>query len=133
MHPERVVIVRVSVVVAAVVAIIIVAATVVVAAAVGTIGSLLLGHLFSNVQIIIISSDGRPRAPTMIVGADIIPVVLRLGQHLLVILALHASDARRPPNGSKDVLLFDGVARCDSSGRDTTSATDAGGPPDLHR
>jgi hypothetical protein len=41
MHPERVVIARVSVVVA----IIIVVAAVVVAAAVGAFGSLLLGHL----------------------------------------------------------------------------------------
>jgi hypothetical protein len=38
---------------------------------------------------------------------------------------------RRPSNRGKDVLLFDGVARCDSSGRDTPSATDAGGPLDL--
>jgi hypothetical protein len=33
-------------------------------------------------------------------------------------------------NGSRDVLLLDGVARCDSSGRDTPSATDAGSPLD---
>jgi hypothetical protein len=56
MHPEWVVIARVS----AVVAIIIVLAAVVVAAAVGAFGSLLLGHLFPNVQIIIISSGGLP-------------------------------------------------------------------------
>jgi hypothetical protein len=55
MHPERVVIARVS----AVVVITIVVTTVVVAAAVGAFGILLLGHLFPNVQIIIISSDGR--------------------------------------------------------------------------
>jgi hypothetical protein len=59
MHPERVVIARVSVVVTAIVAIVIVVA---VAAAVGAFGSLLLGHLFPNIQIIIISSGGRPRA-----------------------------------------------------------------------
>jgi hypothetical protein len=41
MHPERVVIARVSAVVATVVAI-----TIVVATAVGAVGSLLLGHLF---------------------------------------------------------------------------------------
>jgi hypothetical protein len=35
-------------------------------------------------------------------------------------------DARRPSNGSRDLLLLDKVARCDSSGRDTPSATDAG-------
>jgi hypothetical protein len=34
-------------------------------------------------------------------------------------------------NGSRDVLLFDRVARCDSSGWDTPSATDVGGPLDL--
>jgi hypothetical protein len=37
-------------------------------------------------------------------------------------------DARRPSNGRRDFLSFDGVARCDSSGRDMPSATDAGGP-----
>jgi hypothetical protein len=62
MHPERVVIARVSTVVAAAVAIIIVVTVVVVASAVGAFGSLLLGHLFPNVQIIIISSGGRPQA-----------------------------------------------------------------------
>jgi hypothetical protein len=31
-----------------------------------------------------------------------------------------------------DLLSFDGVARCNSSGRDTPSATDAGGPLDLN-
>jgi hypothetical protein len=131
MHPERVVIARVSTAVAAVVAIFIVV-VVVVATAVGAFGSLLLGHLFSNVQIIIISSGGRPRARATIVGIVAIPMVLSLGRHLLVILPLHVSDARRPSNGSRDVLLFDGVARCDSSGRDTPSAMNAGGPLDLH-
>jgi hypothetical protein len=52
MHPERVVIARVSVVVTAVVAIIIVVSTVVIAATVGAFESLLLGHLFPNVQIL---------------------------------------------------------------------------------
>jgi hypothetical protein len=126
MHPKRVVITRVSSVVAVVVAIIIA-----VAAIVGPLGSLLLGHLFPNVQIIIISSGGRPRARATIVGVVAIPIVLRLGRHLLVILPLHATDARRPSNRSRDVLLFDGVARSDSSGRDMPSATDAGGPLDL--
>jgi hypothetical protein len=50
MHPERVVIARVS---AAVLA------AVVVAAAVGAFGSLLLGHLFPIIQVILISSNGR--------------------------------------------------------------------------
>jgi hypothetical protein len=133
MHPERVVITRVSAVTAAVVAITIVVAAVVVAAAVGASWSLLLGHLFPNVQIIIISSGGRPRARAAIVGVVAIPIVFRLGRYLLVVLPLHASDARRPSNGSRDLLFFDGVARYDSSGRDTPSATDAGGPLDLGR
>jgi hypothetical protein len=40
-------------------------------------------------------------------------------------------DARRPSNGCRDLLSFHGVARYDSSGRDTPSATDVGGPLDL--
>jgi hypothetical protein len=32
-------------------------------------------------------------------------------------------DACRPSNGRRDLLSFDGVARCKSSGRDTPSAT----------
>jgi hypothetical protein len=55
----------------------------------------------------------------MIVRVVAIPIVLRLGRHLLVVLPLHATDVRQPSNGSRDLLLFDGVARCDSSGRDT--------------
>jgi hypothetical protein len=54
MHPKRVVIARVS----AVVAITIVVTIVVVVAVVGAFGSLLLGHLFPNVKIVIISSGG---------------------------------------------------------------------------
>jgi hypothetical protein len=94
MHLERVIITRVSAVVAAVVAITIVVAAAVIAAAVGAFGSLLLGHLFPNLQIIIISSGGRPRARATIIGVVAIPIVLRLGRHLLVVLPLHASDAR---------------------------------------
>jgi hypothetical protein len=132
MHPERVIIAKVSVVVTAVVAIIVVAVVVAIAAAVGALESLLLGHLFPIVQIIVFSSGGRPRARATIIGIVATPIVFRLGRHLLVILPLHASDARRPSNGSEDVLLFDGVVRYDSSGRDTPSATDASGPLDLH-
>jgi hypothetical protein len=131
MHPERVIVARVSVVVVVVVAITIVVAAVVVATAVGAFGSLLLGNLFANVQIIIISSGGRPLARATNVGVIAIPIVLRFGRHLLVILPLHATDARRPSNGSRDLLLLDGVERCDSSGWDTPSTTDAGGPLDL--
>jgi hypothetical protein len=67
----------------------------------------------------------------MIVGVVAIPIVLRLRRHLLVVLPLLASDARRLSNRSRDLLLLDGVARCDSSVRDTPSATDAGGRLDL--
>jgi hypothetical protein len=40
-------------------------------------------------------------------------------------------DVRQPSNGCRDLLSFDGVVRCDSSGWDTPSTTDAGGPLDL--
>jgi hypothetical protein len=63
MHPERVVIARVPAVV--VVAFV---ATVVIAAAVGAFGSLLLGHLFPIIQVIVISYGGRPRARATIIG-----------------------------------------------------------------
>jgi hypothetical protein len=72
-----------------------------------------------------------PTVVAIIVGVIAIPIVLRFGRHLLVILPLHATDARRPSNGSRDLLLFDGVVRCDSSGRDTPTAMDASGPLDL--
>jgi hypothetical protein len=132
MQPERVVIARVSAIITAVVATTIVATVVaVVAAAVGAFGSPLLGLLIPNVKIVIISSGGRPRARAAIVGVIATPIVLRLERHLLVVFPLHATDARRPSNGRRDVLLLDEVARCDSSGRDTPSSTDAGGPLDL--
>jgi hypothetical protein len=59
MQSEWVVIAIVSTVVSAVVATTIVVAAVV-AAAVGAFGSLLLGHLIPNVEVVIISSGGRP-------------------------------------------------------------------------
>jgi hypothetical protein len=130
MHPERVVIARVSAIVVA--AVVTTVTAVVVVTAVGAFGSLLLGHLFPIIQIIIISSGGGPRARATIIGIVAPPIVLRLGRHLLVILLLHASDARRPLNRSRDLLLLDGVARCDSSDRDTPFATDVGSPLDLH-
>jgi hypothetical protein len=40
-------------------------------------------------------------------------------------------DARRPSTGRRDLLSFDRVARCNTSSRDTPSATDTGGPLDL--
>jgi hypothetical protein len=138
MQSEWVVIAIVSTVVATVVASVVtsvVATTIVVAvvatAAVGAFGSLLLGHLIPNVEVVIISSGGLPRARATIVGVVATPIILRLGRHLLVIFPLHALDARRPSNGHRDLLSFDGVARCNSSSRDTPSATDAGGPLDL--
>jgi hypothetical protein len=127
MQPERVVIARVSAVIATAVA----TTIVVVAAAVGAFRSLLLGHLIPNVKIVIISSGGCPRARATIIGVVATPIVFRLGRHLLVVLPLHALDARRPSNGRRDLLFFDGVARCNSSGRDTPSAMDVGGPLDL--
>jgi hypothetical protein len=89
MHPEWVVIARLSaVVVTAIVAV------VVVAAAVGAFGSLLLGHLFPLIQVIVIPTGSLPRARVTIVGIVTPPIVSRLGRHFLVILPLHASDAR---------------------------------------
>jgi hypothetical protein len=124
MQSEGVVIAIVSTVVAAVVA-----TTIVVA--VRAFGSLLLGHLIPNVEVVFISSGGRPRARATIVGVVATPIMLRLRRHLLVVFPLHALDSRQPSNGRRDLLSFDGVARCNSSGRDTPSATDAGGPLDI--
>jgi hypothetical protein len=69
MHPERVVITRVSTVVVATVA----------AVAAGALGSLLLGNLFPIIQIIIISSGSCLRARAMIIGIVAPPIVFRLG------------------------------------------------------
>jgi hypothetical protein len=130
MQSKGVIIAIVSTVVATVIAAV-VTTTIVVAAAVRAFGSLLLGHLIPNVEVVIISSGGRPRARATIVGVVATPIILRLGRHLLVVFPLHALDARRPSNGRRDLLSFDGVARCNSSGRDTPSSTDANGPLDL--
>jgi hypothetical protein len=78
MQSEWVVIAIVSTVVVTVVAAI-VATTIVVAVAVGAFGSLLLGHLIPNVEVVIISSGGRPRARATIVGVVATPIILRLG------------------------------------------------------
>jgi hypothetical protein len=130
MQSERVIIAIISAIITTVVATTVIVAAVV-AAAVGAFGSLLLGHLIPNVEIIIVSSSDRSRARATIVGVVATPIVLRLGRHLLVVLPLHALDARRPSNGRRDLLSFDGVARCNSFDRDTPSATDAGGPLNL--
>jgi hypothetical protein len=88
MQSEWVVIAIISTVVAAVVATNIVVAAVVantivvaavLAAAVGAFGSLLLGHLIPNAEVIIISSGGRPRARATIVRVVTTPIILRLG------------------------------------------------------
>jgi hypothetical protein len=73
MHPERVVIARVSATVVTIVA------AIVVAAAVGAFGSLLLGHLFPIIQVIVFPSGGRPRARATIIRIVTPPIVFRLG------------------------------------------------------
>jgi hypothetical protein len=78
MQSEWVVIAIGSIVVTAVVATTIVV-TAVITAVVGAFGSLLLGHLIPNVEVVIISSGGRPRARATIVGVVAIPTILRLG------------------------------------------------------
>jgi hypothetical protein len=128
MQSEGVVVAIISTVVTTVVATsIVVAFATVVAVAVGAFGSPFIGLL---IPIIIISTGGRPRARATIVGVVAIPIILRLRRHLLVIFTLDALEACRPSDGCRDLLSFDGVARCKSSGRDTSSATDTCGPLD---
>jgi hypothetical protein len=122
MQSEGIFIAIVSTVVATVVAIVTVA--------VGAFGSPLFGLLIPNLEVVVISSDGRPRARAAIVRVVATPIILRLRRRLLIVFALHALDACRPSNGRRDLLSFYGVARCKSSGRDTPSATDACGPLD---
>jgi hypothetical protein len=132
MQSEGVFIAIVSTVVTAVVAISIVVAALItiVTVAVGAFGSPLFGLLIPNVEVVIISSGGRPRARATIVRVVATPIIHRLRRRLLLIFALHSLDVCRPLNGRTDLLSFDGVARCKSSGRDTTSGTDACGPVD---
>jgi hypothetical protein len=125
MHSERVVIARVVVVVA-------IATAIGITAAVRTFGSLLLEYLFPIVEVIVLPSDGRPRAWAMTIGVVTLPLIFWLGRNLLVILPLHASDALRPTDGSRDPLLLDVVARCSCPSRDMPSAMDESGPLDLH-
>jgi MFS superfamily sulfate permease-like transporter len=101
MKSEGVIIAIVSTVVATIVAAVI-ATTIVVAAAVAAavaaivraFGSLLLGNLIPNVEVVIVSSGGCPRARATIIGVVATPIILRLGRHLLVVFSLHALDAR---------------------------------------
>jgi hypothetical protein len=128
MQSEGVFIAIVSTVVAT--SIVVAALVAIVTVTIGALGSPLFGLLIPNVEVVIISFGGHPRARAAIVGVDATPIILRLGRCLLVAFALHALDACRPSNGHRDLLSFDGVARRKSSGRDTPSATDAGGPLD---
>jgi hypothetical protein len=132
MQSEGVFITIVSTVVTTVVAatIVVAAFIAIVAITVGAFRSPLFGLLIPNVEVVIISSGSHPRARATIVGVVATPIILRLGRRLLVVFALHPLDVCRPSNGRRDLLSFDGVARCKSSGRDTPSATDAGGPLD---
>jgi hypothetical protein len=71
MHPKRVVIARfVTVITAAVVGI---------TAAVRAFGSLLLGHLFPIVEVVILPSGGRARARAMVIGVVTPSVIFWLG------------------------------------------------------
>jgi hypothetical protein len=76
-----------------------------------------------GVVISIVSTIVPAVVATSIVVATIVAVVTvavgAFGSPLLGLLV---------PN--VEVVIFDGNARCDSSGRDTPSATDAGGPLD---
>jgi hypothetical protein len=82
MQSEGVVIAIVSTVVATVVAAV-VATTIVVAAAIAAavraFRSLLLWHLIPNVEVVIVSSGGRPRARATIVGVVATPKSLGSG------------------------------------------------------
>jgi hypothetical protein len=84
MQSDGVVIAIISTVITAVVAttiVVAVVATVVataVAAAVRAFGGPLIGLLIPNVEVVIISSGGRPRARATIVGVVATPIILRL-------------------------------------------------------
>jgi hypothetical protein len=77
MQSEGVVVAIISTIILAVVATTIVVAAfivaAIVAAAVGAFGSPLLGLLIPNVEVVIISSGGRPRARATIVGVVATP------------------------------------------------------------
>jgi hypothetical protein len=132
MQSEGVFIAIVSTIITAVVAtsIVVAALVAIVTVAVGAFGSPLFGLLIPNVEVVIISSGSCPRARAAIVVVVATPIILRLRRRLLVVFALPALDVCRPSNGRRDLLSFDVVARCKSSGRDTPSATDACGPFD---
>jgi ABC-type enterochelin transport system permease subunit len=56
---------------------------------------------------------------TAVVATTIVVAAVAVGSPLLGLLV---------PN--VEVIIFDGIARCKSSGRDTPSSTDSGGPLD---
>jgi hypothetical protein len=74
MQSEGVFIAIISTVVATVVVVV-----AIVVVAVGAFGSPLFGLLIPNVEVVIISSSGRPRARATIVGVVATPIILRLG------------------------------------------------------
>jgi hypothetical protein len=59
MHPERV---NIAKIVAVIIAVVVIATVVGVTTAVRAFGSLLLGHLFPIVEVIVLPSSSRPRA-----------------------------------------------------------------------
>jgi hypothetical protein len=95
MQSEGVFIAIVSTVVTTVVAtsIVVAALVAIITVAVGAFGSPLFGLLIPNVEVVIISSGGRPRARARIAGVVATPIIIRLGRSLLVVFALHALDA----------------------------------------
>jgi hypothetical protein len=100
-----------------------------------TLTTIILEKHWTSLERMINDQDRRhsptgPRARATIVGVVAIPIILRLRRHLLVIFPLDALEACRPSDGCRDLLSFDGVARCKSSVRDTSSATDTCGPLD---
>jgi hypothetical protein len=80
MQSKGVFIAIVSTVVSTVVAtsIVVAALVAIVTVTVGAFVSPLFGLLIPNVEVVIISSDGRPRARATIVGVVATPIILRL-------------------------------------------------------
>jgi hypothetical protein len=72
-----------------------------------------------GVVVAIVSTIVLAVVATSIVVTAAVVVAVAIGSPLLGLLV---------PN--VEVVIFDGIARCDSSGWDTPSATDAGGPLD---
>jgi ABC-type enterochelin transport system permease subunit len=75
-----------------------------------------------GVTIAIVSAIITAVVATSIVAAVVAVVATAVGAFESPLLGLLIPNVK--------VVIFDGIARCDSSGRDTPSATDAGGPLD---